>query len=285
MSKVLVVFYSTYGHIYQMALAAEKGAKAAGAEVRVRRVQETLSTEILEKMYALEAQKAFAQVEVVSPADIEWADGVVWAAPTRFGNVAAQMKTFMDSLGQLWAAGACIGKVAGAITSTATQHGGNEGTITHGFWPFFAHLGFVIVGLPYSFQGQSGFEEVKGCSPYGASTIAGAKGERLPSATELAGAEFQGQHLAKIATALAAGKVHTAPAPEQKTEKKEEKKDEKHKEEKKDEKHKDEKKDEKHKDEKHKEEKHKEEKHKEDKHKEEKHKDEKKDKKEKKEKK
>jgi len=185
-----------------MAQAVEKGAlKVSGAEVRLRRVPETLSPDILEKMHALEAQKQFSHIQTVTPDDLEWCDGSIWASPTRFGNVAAQMKAFMDHCGKLWQDNRLVGKAASAICSAGTQHGGLETTITCGFWPFFAHLGMVIVGLPYSF-GQMGHDEVFGGSPYGASTTAGSSGERLPSARDLAGAEFQGEHVAKIAKLL-----------------------------------------------------------------------------------
>jgi len=185
-----------------MAQAAEKGALKTGAEVRLRRVEETLLPEVLQKMYALDAQKEFSHVPTVTPEDLLWADGSIWASPTRFGNVAAQMKAFMDRCGKLWAEQSLIGKAASAMCSAANQHGGLETTITCGFWPFFAHQGMVIVGLPYSFAGQMGHDEVFGGSPYGASTIAGGSGDRMPSARDLAGAEFQGEHLAKIAKQL-----------------------------------------------------------------------------------
>jgi len=191
-----------------LALAAEKGAKKAGAEVRLRRIPETLSHEILEKMHAVDAQKAFSHVQHVTVDDLTWADGSIWATPTRFGNVPAQVKTFQDQLGGVWMAqmsgGGLLGKVGSGISSAATQHGGIETTITSGLWPFFAHLGLVIVGLPYSFNGQMGIDAIKGGSPYGASTIAGAQGERLPSEADLAGAEYQGEYVAQIARKLAA---------------------------------------------------------------------------------
>eukprot|EP01127_Copromyxa_protea_P003164 TRINITY_DN13020_c0_g1_i1.p1 TRINITY_DN13020_c0_g1~~TRINITY_DN13020_c0_g1_i1.p1 ORF type:complete len:221 (-),score=57.84 TRINITY_DN13020_c0_g1_i1:35-664(-) len=209
MTRVLVVFYSTYGHIAKLAKAQAEGAAAvAGVEVRVRRVAETLSEEILTKMHALDAQKAWhPEFEVATPADLEWADAVIWGSPTRFGNITAQMKTFIDSLGGLWAQGKLVGKVAAAFTSSATQHGGQETTIVCGFWPFFAHHGFVIVGLPYSFAGQMGVDEMKGGSPYGASTIAGGDGSRQPSDVEVEGAKFQGKHVATIASQLVKGRL------------------------------------------------------------------------------
>jgi len=138
----LVVFYSTYGHNFLMAQAAEKGAQKTGAEVRLRRVEETLPPEVLQKMGALEAQKAFSQVPTVTPEDLVWSDGSIWASPTRFGNVAAQMKTFMDRCGKLWAEQSLVGKAASAMCSAANQHGGLETTITLGFWPFFCSPGY-----------------------------------------------------------------------------------------------------------------------------------------------
>jgi len=175
----------------------------------MRRVPETLPDEVLEKMGALEPQKAFASVEVVHPDDIGWANGVIWGTPTRYGNVPAQMKAFMDRLGSLWFNNECDGKVASAFTSSATQHGGQETTICSGFFPFFCHMGFVISGLPYSFKGQFGVE-VKGISPYGVSTIAGGQGQRQPSDVELEAARYQGGHVARIAAKL------SGPEPEKK---------------------------------------------------------------------
>jgi len=194
-----------------MALAEVEGAKAAGADVRLRRVAESLPVEVLEKMGAVQAQKAFESVEHVTSDDLVWADGIIWGSPTRYGNVAAQMKIFMDTLGKLWVAqmsgGGLVGKVAAAFTSTASQHGGNETTIVSGFWPFFAHMGLIIVGLPYSHTGQLGFEVVKGGCPYGATTIAGGQGERLPSVEDLAGARYQGEYVAKVAGKLFAPRL------------------------------------------------------------------------------
>jgi NAD(P)H dehydrogenase (quinone) len=211
-----------------MAQAAVKGAQKVGAEVRLVRVEETLSQDILEKMGAVEAQKVYSHVPIATPDDLAWADGSIWLSPTRFGNVATQMKMFMDRLGGLWMSGALVGKVAGAMSSSSTQHGGNEVTITSGFWPFFAHMGMIIVGLPYSYGGQMGLEEIKGGSPYGASTITGADGSRLPSANELSAAEFQAEHITKIATVIAGGKNQSplkSPRRERKSREKKEKKD------------------------------------------------------------
>lgn len=202
--KVLIVFYSTYGHIYKMAEAIAEGAReVAGAEVELRRVPETLSEDILQKLGAVDAQKAFAHIPVCTVEELAQADAIIFGTPTRFGNMIGQMRQFLDATGQLWAKGALVGKVGSVFTSSATQHGGQESTILS-FHITLLHQGFVIVGLPYTFQGQMGVEEVKGGSPYGASTIAGAQGERLPSKIELAAARFQGKHVAAIAAKLAA---------------------------------------------------------------------------------
>lgn len=202
MVKVLVAFYSTYGHNYLMAKAAAEGAASAGATADLRRIPETLPTEVLEKMHAVEAQKAFAGVPAATVGELAGYDAIVIVTPTRFGGVPAQVQTFFDQTGQLWFGGALIGKVGSAMVSSATQHGGQEttfGTIHN----FFLHHGLVVVGLPGSFQGISGVEAVKGLSPYGATTIAGSDGSRLPSAVELEGARFQGKHVAGLAAKLA----------------------------------------------------------------------------------
>ncbi len=200
--KVLIVFYSTYGHIYQMAQAVAEGvAQVPGAEVLVRRVPETLSKDILQKMGAVEAQKAFAHVPVCRIEELGQADAVIFGTPTRFGNMAGQMRQFLDAAGQLWSSGATVGKVGSVFASSATQHGGQESTILS-FHITLLHLGFVIVGLPYSFGGQSRIDEITGGSPYGASTIAGGSGERMPSQNELEGARYQGRHVAQITAKL-----------------------------------------------------------------------------------
>ncbi len=200
--KVLVVYYSMYGHIEKMAQAIAAGvSEVEGAEAVLRRVPETLSTEILGKMGALEAQKNMASVPVATVDELAEADAIIFGTPTRFGNMCGQMRQFLDATGALWGKGALIGKVGSVFTSSATQHGGQESTILS-FHTTLLHHGMVIVGLPYSFAGQMGVAEVTGCSPYGASTIAGGQGERLPSENELAGARFQGAHVARIATKL-----------------------------------------------------------------------------------
>ena len=201
--KALVVFYSTYGHVYQMAQAVAEGVKqVGGAEVELRRVPETLPDEVLEKMGAAEAQKSFSHVPVCTVDELASADAVIFGTPTRFGNMCGQMRQFLDATGQLWANGALVGKVGSVFTSTATQHGGQESTILS-FHITLLHHGFVVVGLPYAFQGQMRNDEISGGSPYGASTIAGTSGERSPSENELEGARFQGKHVASIASKLA----------------------------------------------------------------------------------
>lgn len=201
--KVLVLFYSTYGHMYQMAQAAVRGAEEAeGSEVKIMRVPELLSDEVLKQMGALEAQKQFAEVPVAAPEDLEWADAVIFGIPTRFGNMIGQMRMFLDSTGPQWASGALVGKVGSVMSSTATQHGGQESTILTSQVTLLHH-GMVVVGLPYSYQGQTTLDEITGGSPYGASTIAGGDGSRMPSENELEAARFQGRHVAQIAGKLA----------------------------------------------------------------------------------
>ncbi len=201
--KVLVVFYSTYGHVNKMADAMVAGAgEVAGAEVEIRRVPETLSQEVLEKMGAVDAQKAFSQIPVCTVDELARADAIIFGTPTRFGNMCGQMRQFLDSTGQLWANGSLVGKVGSVFTSTATQHGGQESTILT-FHVTLLHHGFIVVGLPYAFQGQMRLDEITGGSPYGASTIAGGDGSRMPSENELEAARFQGKHVAGIASKLA----------------------------------------------------------------------------------
>jgi NAD(P)H dehydrogenase (quinone) len=201
--KVLVVFYSTYGHIFKMAEAIAEGVKnVADAKVEIRRVPETLPQEVLEKMGAVEAQKAFSHVPVCTVDELAEADAIIFGTPTRFGNMCGQMRQFLDSTGSLWAAGSLVGKVGSVFTSSATQHGGQESTILT-FHVTLLHHGFVVVGLPYAFQGQMRIDEITGGSPYGASTIAGGDGSRMPSENELAAAQFQGKHVASIAAKLA----------------------------------------------------------------------------------
>ena len=200
--KVYVVYYSMYGHIHRMAQAVAEGAKEVqGSEVIVRRVPETLSPEILKTMKALDAQKKFSHIPLCTPDELGSADAVIFGTPTRFGNMCGQMRQFLDSTGQLWAQGALVGKVGSVFTSSNTQHGGQESTIIS-FHFTLLHQGMIVVGLPYAFQGQMRTDEITGCSPYGASTIAGEHGKLMPSENELAGARFQGRHVATIASKL-----------------------------------------------------------------------------------
>ena len=198
MARVLVLYYSSYGHIETMAGAVAEGAREAGADVTIKRVPELVPQEIAEKSgYKLDQAAPIATVEELADYD-----AVIFGTGTRFGNMTAQMKNFIDQAGGLWAQGKLVGKVGAVFTSTATQHGGQESTILS-FHTVLLHLGFVIVGLPYSFTGQMGHDAVMGNSPYGASTIAGGDGSRQPSQVELDGARFQGRHVAQIAAKLA----------------------------------------------------------------------------------
>jgi NAD(P)H dehydrogenase (quinone) len=204
MAKVLIVYYSMYGHIYKMAEAIAEGVREVpGCEATIKRVPETLPNEVLGKMGALAAQKGMEHIPVALPEDMASADAVIIGTPTRFGNMCGQMRQFLDGAGQLWFAGALVGKVGSVFASSATQHGGQESTIlsTH---ITLLHLGMVVVGLPYAFGGQMGITEITGGSPYGASTITGGQGQRMPSANELAGARHQGAHVARIAQKLIA---------------------------------------------------------------------------------
>jgi len=203
--RVLIVYYSMYGHIRKMAEAVAEGVREVpGAEAVLRRVPETLSEEALKKMGALEAQKALAHVPIATVDELASADAVIFGTPTRFGNMCGQMRQFLDATGELWAKGSLVGKVGSVFASSATQHGGQESTILS-FHTTLLHQGMIVVGLPYSFQGQMRIDEITGGSPYGASTIAGGQGERMPSQNELAAARFQGKHVATIASKLARG--------------------------------------------------------------------------------
>jgi NAD(P)H dehydrogenase (quinone) len=198
MAKVLVLYYSSYGHIERMAHEVAVGVQEAGGSGVVKRVPETTREDLARQAgFKLTQSAPVALIEELADYD-----GVVFGTPTRFGNMAAQMKHFLDQAGGLWMKGSLVGKVASVFSSSATQHGGQESTILT-FHPVLLHLGFVIVGLPYSFQGQMGVDQVMGNSPYGASTIAAGDGSRQPSAIELAGARFQGSHVARIAQKLA----------------------------------------------------------------------------------
>jgi len=197
MSKVLVLYYSSYGHIEKMAGAVAEGARSAGAEVDIMRVPELVPEEVARSSgYKLDQQAPIARVE-----DLEKYDAIVIGVGTRYGRMASQMANFLDQTGGLWARGALNGKVGSAFSSTATQHGGQETTLM-AIHTNLLHFGMVTVGLPYSFAGQMRLDEITGGSPYGATTIAGGDGSRQPSENELEGARFQGRHVAEIANRL-----------------------------------------------------------------------------------
>ncbi|MBO9379295.1 NAD(P)H:quinone oxidoreductase [Sphingomonas histidinilytica] len=197
MPKILVLYYSTYGHIETMAEAVAEGARSAGADVDVKRVPETVPLDIAEKNHFKLDQKA----PVATVAELENYDAIIVGTGTRFGRMSSQMAAFLDGAGGLWARGALNGKVGAAFTSTATQHGGQETTL-FSIITNLLHFGMTIVGLPYAYQGQMGVEEVKGGAPYGATTIADGDGSRQPSAADLDGARFQGRHVAEITAKL-----------------------------------------------------------------------------------
>ncbi len=198
MTKVLVLYYSSYGHIEAMAAAVAEGAREAGAEVAIKRVPELVPEAVARASHFKLDQAA----PVATVDDLPQYDAIIFGVPTRFGNMAAQMKNFLDQTGGLWFTGKLVGKVGSVFVSTATQHGGQESTIlsTH---TVLLHHGMVIVGLPYAWQGQMKLDEITGGSPYGATTISAGDGSRQPSANELEGARFQGAHVAKIAAKLA----------------------------------------------------------------------------------
>ena len=198
MAKVLVLYHSFYGHVEAMAHAVAAGAReVAGAQVDVKRVPETVPADIFAKAHG----KADQAAPIAEPAELANYDAIIFGTGTRFGNMAAQMRNFLDQTGGLWATGALVGKVGSVFASSATQHGGQESTILT-FIPTLLHHGMVYVGLPYAEQRQTGLDEIKGGSPYGASTITGSNGERMPSEQELGMASFQGRHVATIATKL-----------------------------------------------------------------------------------
>jgi NAD(P)H dehydrogenase (quinone) len=200
--KVQIVFHSLYTHVYRLAEAVAEGAREVpGAEVLLAQVAETLPPEVLEKMGAVEAKKTFAHVPLADPNALADADAIILGSPTRYGSATAQMQAFLDATGGLWVKGSLIGKVGGAFTSTASQHGGQETTLVH-MHTFFYHQGMVVAGVPYAARELLNLDEITGGSPYGASTIAGPRGERTPTANELAIARFQGRHVAQLAAKL-----------------------------------------------------------------------------------
>ncbi|MFM0002986.1 NAD(P)H:quinone oxidoreductase [Paraburkholderia dipogonis] len=197
MSKVLVLYYSSYGHVEALAEAVAEGARSAGAAVDVKRVPETAPEDVAKGAHF----KLDQQAPVATVAELANYDAIVVGTPTRFGRISSQMATFLDQAGGLWMSGALNGKVGGAFTSTASQHGGQEATL-FSIITNLLHFGMTIVGLPYSHQGQMTLDEIVGGSPYGATTIAGAQGQRQPSAIELAGARHQGELIARTANKL-----------------------------------------------------------------------------------
>ena len=204
--KVQVVFYSMYGHLYHMAEAIAEGAReVAGVETTLYQVAELVPDDVLERTGAAAARAAFAHVPVIRPDQLAEADAILFGTPTRFGNMAAQMRNLLDQTGKLWAEGALIGKVGSVFASTGTQHGGHETTITS-FHTTLLHHGMVIVGVPYSEQRLVNMNEITGGSPYGAGTLAGVDNSRQPSENELGIARFQGRHVAEITRALVMGR-------------------------------------------------------------------------------
>jgi NAD(P)H dehydrogenase (quinone) len=200
--KLLILYYSMFGHVHRMAEAEAEGAREVpGVEVVLRRVPETLSEEVLQKVGAVEPQKKFAHIPICTTQELAAADAVIIGTPTRFGNMCGQMRQFFDATGGIWKAGSLVGNVGSVFTSSATQHGGQESTILS-VHTTLLHHGMIIAGLPYTFAGQARVDEMTGCSPYGASTIAGNDGSRWPTENELAGARFQGKYVAQIAMKL-----------------------------------------------------------------------------------
>jgi NAD(P)H dehydrogenase (quinone) len=201
MAKVLVLYYSSYGHVERLAEAVAEGARSVpGSEVVIKRVPELVPEDVARKAGMKLDQKA----PVASPDELEDYDAIIFGTPTRFGNMAAQMRNFLDQTGGLWVKGALVGKVGSVFTSTASQHGGQETTITS-FHATLFHHGMIVVGLPYAYAGLARMDEITGGTPYGATTIVGADGSRQPSENELGAARFQGKHVTEIATRLVRG--------------------------------------------------------------------------------
>ncbi|MFN0169455.1 MAG: NAD(P)H:quinone oxidoreductase [Bryobacteraceae bacterium] len=204
-TRVQVVFYSMYGHIYRMAEAVAEGARTVeNVEVSLYQVPELVPDEALERTGAKAARAAFSHIPVATPDLLPEADAIIFGTPTRFGNMCAQMRNFLDQTGRLWATGRLVGKVGSVFASTAAQHGGQETTLTS-FHTTLLHHGMIIVGVPYKEARQTTMAEISGGSPYGATTITGGDGKRQPSANELEIARFQGRHVAEIARRLVRG--------------------------------------------------------------------------------
>ena len=197
MAKILVLYYSSWGHMEQMAKAAAEGAKEAGADVTIKRVPELVPEAVAKAAY----YKLDQEAPIAEPLELEKYDGIIFGISTRYGAMAAQLKNFLDQTGPLWAKGALVNKVATVMSSTATQHGGQETTLM-AIHTNLMHLGMVCVGLPYSWAGQMTLDEITGGTPYGATTIAGGDGSRQPSENELEGARFQGRLVAEVAKKL-----------------------------------------------------------------------------------
>jgi NAD(P)H:quinone oxidoreductase type IV len=202
MANVQIVFYSMYGHVHQLAEAVAEGARQVpGTEVSLYQVVELVPEEVLKKSGAKAAREAFADIPVIRPAQLAEADAIIFGTPTRFGNMCAQMRNFLDQTGELWMSGALVGKIGSVFASTGTQHGGQETTITS-FHSTLLHLGMIVVGVPYSEQRLLNMNEITGGTPYGATTLANLDGSRQPTENELAIARFQGKHVGEIARKL-----------------------------------------------------------------------------------
>jgi NAD(P)H dehydrogenase (quinone) len=205
-TRIQIVFYSMYGHVYQLAEAVAAGAREVqDTEVTLLQAPELVPDEVLEQSGAKAAREAFAHIPVATVDGLAEADAIIFGAPTRFGNMAAQMRNFLDQTGGLWMKGALVGKVGSVFVSTATQHGGQETTITS-FHTTLLHHGMIIVGVPYACAELMNMQEITGGTPYGATTLAGPDGSRQPSANELAIARFQGRHVAEVTRALVRGR-------------------------------------------------------------------------------
>ncbi len=203
--KTLIMFYSMYGHVYKLAEAVAEGVRQVeNMEAVVRKVPETLPDDLVAKLGGLEPRKAWADIPEVKIADMEEADAVIIGTPTRFGGVCAQVRTFLDGTGKLWGRQTLLGRIGAAFTSTGTQHGGQEVTLYGSIYPYFLHMGMLVCGLPYAFQGQSDASRIIGGSPYGASTVAGHDGSRTPDEIDLDGAKYLGRHVAQLTKKLRA---------------------------------------------------------------------------------
>lgn len=201
-TRVQVVFYSMYGHVHKLAEAVvDGGRQVKDVDVALYQVPELVPDDVLERTGAKKARAAFAHIPVIRPDQLAEADAIIFGTPTRFGNMCAQMRNFLDQTGQLWLTGALVGKVGSVFTSTASQHGGQETTITS-FHSTLLHHGMIIVGVPYTEQRLTNMDEITGGTPYGASTVTRGDGSRQPSENELAIARFQGRHVAEIAKRL-----------------------------------------------------------------------------------